>query len=141
MARLMNQQINALSSRPWGTTLSDPKHDFPELAKDVGAVVCTLSKEMRLAGTEVGSSDMVFVNFDRTSMVVVVACVDFEYALGLRNGVAWIVRECRKHSGDDLTSIWDLADEPSVYHLSERQPIIKAKFWRWLSPKQFEVLH
>ena len=105
VARMLMSQVGALllESPPWHSRLLDPTLDFDELAP--GA---RMSRGMRLHGCKVACGNPVFLDCDRTFLILVVACVAVGYRFGILGNQCVVARR------DAYSSEWDV--QPAIGH-------------------------
>lgn len=132
IARMLVSQIGALlETPPWHSRLRDPTCDLDEFAP--GA---RMSKAMRLHGGTVASGNPVFLNRDRTFLILVVACV----AVGDRFGI--LGHQCVVARCDAYSSEWDV--QPAIGHrfLDPAGVLHVARQWRFSACRnRLTVLH
>ena len=121
VARMLVCQVGALlETPPWHSRLLDPAWDFDELAP--GA---RMSRAMQLHGCRVACGNPVFLNSDRTFLILVVACV----AVGDRFGI--LGHQCVAARRDAYSSEWDV--QPAIGHrfLELAGVLHVARHWRF----------
>ena len=121
VARMLMSQIDALlDTPPWHSRLLDPAWDFDELAP--GA---RMSRAMQLHGCRVACGTPVFLDRDRTFLILVVACV----AVGDRFGI--LGHQCVAARRDAYSSEWDV--QPAIGHrfLEPAGVLEVARHWRF----------
>ena len=132
VARMLMSQIGALlDTPPWHSRLLDPTWDVDELAP--GA---RMSRAMLLHGCTVACGNPVFLDHDRTFLILVVACV----AVGDRFGI--LGNQCVVARRDDYSSEWDV--QPAIGHrfLEPAGVLHVARQWRFSACRnRLTVLH
>jgi hypothetical protein len=133
MNRMLNNQMHFLENPGWLSALEFAK-PYPEMALSLGAGRVEISTKMRWNGALIGCKDVVFLNFERTYMVVVVGCVGIDDAFGL------LVRCCTRSSCTGTASCWDVDPDVTLYRLVD-EPVLKASAYKYDCSNKLEVLH
>ncbi len=131
---MLNAQLNFLESPGWLSSLAEPLSPYPEMASSLGARRVNISRAVRWRGAVVASKDVVFLNRERTYLVVVARCVEIDVSFGL------LVRCCTRASGTETASCWHVDPEVTLYHLVD-EPVMNAAFYRFQSSDNLEILH
>ena len=134
MSRMLNMQVLALETPGWRDFLVDPVEPYPELASSLGAQRVGISRSMRWHQCSLSCNDIVFLDLDRTCMVVVVGCVGIDDSFGL------LIRWCERASATDTTSLWHVHPDVGLQRLAE-EVLVPVALFRFLSPGVLEVLH
>jgi hypothetical protein len=135
MAKMLNVQVAALEKPGWMNRLGDSSKPYPELAFCLKATHVAISSNMRWLGCTVKAKDVVFINRERTQLVVVVAC------LGIDKSFALLARSCVCTSCMGTASSWDADPDFSLLHLSSTHHLAPVAFSRFASANKLEILH
>ena len=97
---------------------------------------------MRWKGVSLKGQDLAFLNYARTYLVLVVACLAWKPYGGLseeRYGL--VIRRCGRVTSTGTTSVWRVDEDCSLYCLGD-EPVLQAAFFRQLDDADLiEVLH
>jgi hypothetical protein len=113
---------------------------YPELAASLGAHSARVSHSIRWNGVAARNKDVLFLDFERTYLVVVVAGVTFVPSINEGVRFALIVKCCTRISSSGTASVWRVATDASLYSLLD-EPFVQAAFVRQASADTIEVLH
>jgi len=138
---MLLSQLALLENPGWLNCLEQPV-PYPEIATSLGARSASISRSMRFNCARAACNDVLFLDYARSYLVMVVGCVSFvtsiiypveEFGLIVRIGK-------RLSANDHNGSVWQVDDEPSFYRLSD-EPFVHAAFYKRVSADRIEVLH
>ncbi len=135
LSRCLNAQTRKLEHPGWISKLEEPARPFPELAAQKQATEARIARGMTWSGVSIKAGDVLFLDADRSHLVVVVACVAIDDAWGL------MIRGAQAQSRSKCWSKWAVAPAVSYYSLRERDLVLAAAFHRYVGPACVEVLH
>ena len=138
LSRMLNAQVRMLQEPGWCDALGAPTTSFPELALDLRARSVDLARDMKYHGVKFRSGDFSFMDIARTYLVAVVGCVKIDGPIDMSFGL--LVRCCRRVSGTEVTSTWDVDPAVSLYRLGEER-FLKPAFHRYITISRVELLH
>ena len=132
LVRCLNSQAGMLKMASWRDHL-EGSVPCPELLPP-GATQAHVAANMRWHHQRLGHGDVVFLDLERTSLVVIVACVcvDGSYSL--------VVKACTRVSVAAFSSVWRIDGENALYELSDER-VVKTSFHRYPSCDRIVVLH
>ena len=133
MSGMLNVQIRQLEDPGWQTSLNFPV-PYPEIASSLGAKQVEISRSMRWNGVQLACRDVVFLNLERTYLVVVVGCLKFDDRFGL------IIKFCTRTSCTGTASCWDVDPSPTWYRLVN-EIVLRVTAFKYISANMVEVIH
>ena len=138
---MLMSQIRLLQKPGWENQLLHPR-PYQDIVASLGAQHAHMSRSMRWKGVCVKCKDLAFLNYARTYLVLVVACLAWKPYGGLseeRYGL--VIRSCGRITSTGTTSVWRVAEDCSLYCLGD-EPVLQAAFFRQLDDADLiEVLH
>ena len=138
---MLLSQLRLLENPGWESQLLHPV-PYQDIAASLDAQHAHISRSMRWKGVCVKSTDFAFLNYARTYLVRVVACVAWRPYGGLseeRYGL--IIKSCGRVRSTGTASVWRVDRDCSLYCLGD-EPVLQAAFFRQLDDADLiEVLH
>ena len=140
---MLMSQLRLLEKPGWESELNHPV-PYKDIAASLGAQHVHMSRSMRWKGVSLKCKDLAFLNYARTYLVQVVACLAWKpYAHeGLseeRYGL--VIKSCGCVTSTGTTSVWRVDRDCSLYCLGD-EPVLQAAFFRQLDDADLiEVLH
>jgi hypothetical protein len=137
---MLLSQLRLLESPGWASQLLDSV-PYPEIAASLVAQHARISRSMRWNGAGVQCKNVVFLNYARTYLVRVVACVAYTPSEGSsEEKYGLIVKGGERISSTGTASVWRVNRDCSLYRLVD-EPVVQATFFRQLDADVIEVLH
>jgi hypothetical protein len=139
---MLNAQVRLLECPGWLNRLEHPS-PYPEFATSLGAHSASLSRGMHWNCASAHCNDVLFLNYERTYLVLVVACVSFvpaSYKSSVHFGLIVRCGERICSKANDTASVWRVGVDASLYRLVD-EPFVHASFFRHVSVDTIEVLH
>ena len=136
LSRMLNSQIRLLESPGWVSKLIQPARAFPELALTLSASKVELSSAMRWCGISIKSGNVLFLDTDRSRLVVVIGCFEVD-----SNTHGILVRAATSVNRAAYSSRWEVAADVSYYMFKKEDHVVQAAFYRHPAPDRVEVLH
>ena len=138
---MLLSQLRLLVNPGWESQLLHPV-PYQDIAASLGAQHSHMSRSMRWKGVSVKCKDLAFLNYARTCLVQVVACLAWKPYGGLSQE-RWglVIKSCECVTSTGTTSVWRVDRDCSLYFL-EDEPVLQAAFFRQLDEADLiEVLH
>ena len=137
LSRMLNSQVRKLQKAGWISQLSEPIQQCPDLAATFGTTNVEISCGMKWRGMSITCGDVLFVNADRSVLVVVVGC------LAINNQSSWgiLVNGCRAVTRTSFESAWAVATKVSYHMFANGDRLLTPAFHRFPTPQRLEVLH
>ena len=88
LSRCLNGQLRKLESPGWKSCLTGATRPFPELAAQLQAANVEISRSMNWRGAQMGCGTVVFLDSDRSLVVVACLAIDDTWALLARQSVS-----------------------------------------------------
>ena len=138
---MLLSQLRLLENPGWESQLLHPV-PYQDIAASLDAQHAHISRSMRWKGVCVKSTDLAFLNYARTYLVRVVACVAWRPYGGLseeRYGL--IIKSCGRVRSTGTASVWRVDRNCSLYCLVD-EPVLQAAFVKQGDDADLiEVLH
>jgi hypothetical protein len=138
---MLLSQLRLLENPGWESQLLHPV-PYQHIAASLDAQHAHISRSMRWKGVCVKSTDFAFLNYARTYLVRVVACVAWRPYGGLseeRYGL--MIKRCGRVRSTGTASVWRVDRDCSLYCLVD-EPVLQAAFVKQGDDADLiEVLH
>ena len=138
---MLLSQLRLLENPGWESQLlcSVP---YPQIAASLAAQHARISRSMRWKGVYVKCKDLAFLNYARTYLVRVVACVAWRpYGRSSEERYGLVIKSCGRVRSTGTASVWRVDRNCSLYCLVD-EPVLQAAFVKQGDDADLiEVLH
>ncbi len=135
LSRALNSQLRLLECPGWKSRMTAATRPFPELAAQLQAANVEISRSMNWCGSHLAHGNAVFLDSDRSLLLVVVAC------LAIDDTWALMARQTTSQSKGQYWSTWRVEPEVVCRRMRDSDIVLHVAFHRYVGPQCLEVLH